>query len=235
MSDPSGRISIARIVERWGKMSRIKSFREAEHRAVEQLWKWGRDDAKVTTAGADGGIDIAGKDLIGQVKWQKAKVGRPELQRLFGARGARQHLMVFFSLSGYSQLAIDYADSVGMLLFVYGPTGKARHANRLAEKFISRSVREVAAKKQAKADKKQAKADKNREKMLAQQRALDEAAEQARRLEEARAELEAENRRKRAKANFDEAARRVGAASTRLTNSVPASPALRCGKPSQTS
>ncbi|MBY4111115.1 restriction endonuclease [Rhodococcus fascians] len=167
------------------KPKTIQSYREAELNAVRQLVELGRHDVKATPIGADYGIDLVGNNLIGQVKWQVAKIGRPALQRLFGSRGARTHLMLFFSKSEYTLQAVAYADSVGMCLFLYDKVGTLRPANPLAAKFFTGLKKAIKDERLAADERKAAKLEKHRQKMLAQHRAEDE-----RRLESQSGELD---------------------------------------------
>lgn len=99
----------------------------------------GFPDARVTPKGPDGGVDVTSSRALAQVKWQGAAVGRPELQRLFGARGHDSNKqLLFFAASGYSMNAITYADQVGIALFTYNPVGELTCLNGAAETLTSR-------------------------------------------------------------------------------------------------
>lgn len=118
-------------------MSYIRSAVDAERNAAVQMTLLGFPDARVTEAGADGGIDVISKRALAQVKWQGGMAGRPDLQRLYGARGI-DHVkaMLFFTASGYSRSAVEYADTVNMALFVYDPTGELEAVNTAATALI---------------------------------------------------------------------------------------------------
>ncbi|WP_372341886.1 restriction endonuclease [Nocardia sp. CC227C] len=97
----------------------------------------GYQDAAVTGPGSDGGIDVAAADAVAQVKWQGAQVGRPELQRLFGARGKHaDKQMLFFAATTYSARAVEYADDVDMALFTYDPLGALDPVNNAARRLL---------------------------------------------------------------------------------------------------
>ena len=92
--------------------------------------EWGFTDAVATTGGADGGIDVRSSRALAQVKWRGGLAGRPDLQKLYGARGAdTSKALLFFAASGYSKAALDYAKDVGMSLYIYDPVGTVTAVN----------------------------------------------------------------------------------------------------------
>jgi hypothetical protein len=96
----------------------ILNWREAEFVAEAWMRSPGFRDARITGGVADAGIDGNSRAAFAQVKFQAGAVGRSDLQRLFGARAKlNKKKMLFFSLSGYSTKAVQYADEVGMALF----------------------------------------------------------------------------------------------------------------------
>ncbi|NME78966.1 restriction endonuclease [Rhodococcus sp. 105337] len=97
---------------------------DAEHFAAALMRDMGFVDAIVTGAGPDGGLDVVARRAVAQVKWMHARVGRPDLQRLYGARGSdhSKSLLFFtelFSESPYTPQAVDYANAHGIGLFAY--------------------------------------------------------------------------------------------------------------------
>ncbi|MGB3675974.1 MAG: restriction endonuclease, partial [Candidatus Nanopelagicales bacterium] len=119
----------------------ITCFEEAERNAAEHMILMGFHDARVTTGGADGGIDVTAHNALAQVKWRGGVSGRPDLQRLYGARGAALHKqLLFFSAAGYSNNALDYADSTGIALFVFEPTGELTANNTDAETLLAQAA-----------------------------------------------------------------------------------------------
>ncbi|WP_283567396.1 restriction endonuclease [Rhodococcus erythropolis] len=120
-----------------GPVNFIRSAREAEENAAEVMRAFGYLDAKVTDTGPDGGLDIVSSSALAQVKWKGAVAGRPELQRLVGARGRQNEKnLFFFSASGYSQAAVDYANDLDIALFLYDPAGVPTAQNRRAHAII---------------------------------------------------------------------------------------------------
>jgi hypothetical protein len=126
----------------------VNTWQLAEQNAAAWMRWWGHTGATVTNPGADGGIDVAAGDALGQVKWRAAKVSRAELQRLVGARGGRNshQALFFFTGTGYSAHALAYAHEEGIALFYYELNGamtpKNAHARRV---FRAVEEREVAA------------------------------------------------------------------------------------------
>ncbi|MEU9473612.1 restriction endonuclease [Streptomyces avermitilis] len=114
----------------------IQSWQEAERNAAAWMRHWGYEDARAHPGGTDGGIDVRSARALGQVKYQGSAVGRPELQRLFGARGrAMDKQLLFFTGSSYAATAIEYAAENGIALFVYGLDGSMTAVNAPARRI----------------------------------------------------------------------------------------------------
>lgn len=99
---------------------------------------WGYEDARAQPGGSDGGVDVRSRRALGQVKCQAVAVGRPELQRLFGARGrALDKDLLFFTGSKYAATAIEYAAENGIALFVYSLDGSMTAVNAPARRIAT--------------------------------------------------------------------------------------------------
>lgn len=118
-------------------MEYITDPRAAELNTASIMVSWGYLDAKATAIGADGGIDVRSKSALAQVKWRGGMVGRPDIQRLYGAGGGSSKSLFFFAASGYSKQAITCADELGVHLFTYDPIGHVTAENRGAKAFMS--------------------------------------------------------------------------------------------------
>ena len=118
-------------------MNYITSPHHAELNAAEKMRSWSFTDAVATTGGADGGIDVRSSRALAQVKWKGAVAGRPELQQLYGAAAGGPQQLFFFSASGYSDQAIQYADQVGIMLMTYDPLGSVEGVNTTARRFLA--------------------------------------------------------------------------------------------------
>jgi hypothetical protein len=118
----------------------VKSWQAAEANAAAWMRHWGFPDAGVTESGRDGGIDVRATGALAQVKREAKPVGRPAVQNLVGARGrdASLHLF-FFSLSGYSQTAFEYAAQIGIALFQYDRFGSMTGVNARARRIVDRA------------------------------------------------------------------------------------------------
>lgn len=117
-------------------MDYIVTAHQAELNAASVMRSWGFIDATSTTGGSDGGIDVRSRNALAQVKWRAGLAGRPDCQRLVGARANdTTKQLIFFSASGYSKQAVDYANQVGIGLFVYDPTGEVTAVNAAASKI----------------------------------------------------------------------------------------------------
>ncbi|MEV5786746.1 restriction endonuclease [Streptomyces sp. NPDC052287] len=113
----------------------IQSWQDAEHNAAAWMRHWGFSDAQAKPGGADGGIDVRSRRALGQVKYQAAAVGRPELQNLFGARGRdMEKQLCFFTGSSYAATAVEYADTNSIALFVYALDGTMTPVNKTARR-----------------------------------------------------------------------------------------------------
>ena len=104
----------------------VETWEDAEHLAAVALRCMGFE-AEVTGPGTDAGIDVAGPEVIGQVKLQARRVGRPELQRLVGAAdGQRAFHVALASLRPIVVLRSLVADH------------HAEHLNRFAALRVAR-------------------------------------------------------------------------------------------------
>jgi hypothetical protein len=119
-------------------MTAIRTWRDAETFAVSVLRAWGHPDATVTTAGSDGGVDVRGRHVLAQVKHRSAPTGRPDVQRLYGARGTGTEDLFFFSRSGYSPQAIEYGEVHDVGLFSYSAEGALTAHTRTADALMPR-------------------------------------------------------------------------------------------------
>ena len=113
----------------------IRTWQQAEQNAVLQLRFLGFLDARLTPPGTDD-IDVTSKKVVGQVKYEQAHTGKPSLARLYGTYGEDGRELWFFTATGYSKKAVEYADEKGILLFTYSITGELESANDAAEKRL---------------------------------------------------------------------------------------------------
>lgn len=105
----------------------------AEQFAVEHMRHLGFKDAKLTQAGADGGIDVESAAAVAQVKHWKHSVTRPDVQRLNGAAPANTS-RIFYAASGFTRDARLFADEHKIALFEYEL--EHRHVNPVSTTAI---------------------------------------------------------------------------------------------------
>lgn len=99
------------------------------------VWvRWlGHPEASRTVGGADGGIDVEAPGALAQVKfYASSPIGRPDIQRLFGADEGEGRDLFFFSSSGYTRQAIECADRIGVALFRLMAWGDVIAENKVA-------------------------------------------------------------------------------------------------------
>lgn len=119
-------------------------WRDYEQAAGAFLTGLGFAGVRIADAGADGGVDVRVVGaLVGQVKAQESKVGSPALQQLYGIARAEDLQALFFSKSGYSKAATEWANSVEMPLFevAHGADGfVVDWVNGPAKRFVAANV-----------------------------------------------------------------------------------------------
>lgn len=114
-------------------MPQIKTPAEAEAMAADHMQRLGFSDAANTGGGTDGGIDVQASGAVAQVKFHMKPTGRPDAQKLFGARGNDTgKKLLFYAFNGYSAMAKEYANSVDMALFQFDWQGTVSAVNDAA-------------------------------------------------------------------------------------------------------
>ncbi len=93
---------------------------------------WGFTNVAVTPVGADGGVDVFSDEAVAQVKAETVPTGRPKLQQHHGVATAHAKAPLFFSLAGYTQQALDYAQDNEIALFTFDLQGEPEPANAAA-------------------------------------------------------------------------------------------------------
>lgn len=114
----------------------VYDWRQAEQFAAEVLRSCGFGGARITQGGADGGVDVRGPGVLAQVKHLNGAVGRPDVQKLRGARGDGGESLHFFSLSGYTAQAIAEAERLHVALWRYDTSGRVVPLNKLARNSV---------------------------------------------------------------------------------------------------
>lgn len=122
-------------------MLQVKTPKDAELNAAEKMRSWGYVDAASPLHSADGGIDVRSSRALAQVKFRSVKAGRPEIQNLVGAAaGDTTKVLMFFDYKGYSPQAVQYADQMGVGLYVYNTSGVVTSINGAARRLMGASL-----------------------------------------------------------------------------------------------
>jgi hypothetical protein len=101
-----------------------QSFGVSARGAEELVSAWmehlGYPSAMVTPYRRDGGIDVSTRDFDIQVKnWDRDYIPVSAVRELYGVASANRKRCLFFSRSSYSADSIDFANKVGMGLFLF--------------------------------------------------------------------------------------------------------------------
>jgi hypothetical protein len=137
----------------------INTWFDAEIMAKYVMRDLGYDDAFLSRRGADGGIDIRSSRALVQVKRWASKPGEPAMRDLIGARGDevkdemwllskltrnhdRRKELWFFSESGYSRRALEYANRYSIRLFTYDADGEITPVNGIARDTLAHRLRQ---------------------------------------------------------------------------------------------
>ena len=117
--------------------AQAENYKHAEQLCARWLESKGEPMVRLTTAGADGGVDIESARVVAQVKNLAGAVGAKPVREIFGVAAARGKTALFFSSGGYTTAAKDFARRAGMALFTFdGRTGVVRGANPYGRDFI---------------------------------------------------------------------------------------------------
>lgn len=112
-----------------GQPPPMEPWQAAEVAARDWLRAHGYPAAELTAPGADFGVDVEAPGLVAQVKAWGDRVGRPEVQQLYGVSMAKRSKAVFFSISGYKAPAVEWATEHGVALLRLMPDGGAAPVN----------------------------------------------------------------------------------------------------------
>jgi len=97
------------------------THREAEYLAAQWMRYLGATSCKVSRATRDGGVDISSDTHVAEVKHHQSPVGVGFIRQIYGAATAASKRATFFSLSGYTRDAEEFANANHILLFRYHP------------------------------------------------------------------------------------------------------------------
>jgi len=114
------------------------SARDAELIAAKWMIYWGYFDAKATPVGPDGGLDVIASRAVAQVKYRSVKTSRTEINEFHGSAEGSDKDELYFSLSGYTQQALDRANEKSIALFAFNDDGIPKPINAEAKKISSK-------------------------------------------------------------------------------------------------
>lgn len=112
--------------------------RDAELIAAQWMVYWGYYDAKATPIGPDGGIDVIASRALAQVKHRNVKTSRTEINEFHGSAEGSGKDELYFSLSGYTQQALERADEKSIALFIFNSEGIPKPVNGPARRIASK-------------------------------------------------------------------------------------------------
>ncbi|MFI1958203.1 restriction endonuclease [Streptomyces althioticus] len=115
----------------------IRTWQDAELAAVDHMRSLGFADARVTGAGADGGVDVVARDAVAQVKHYSQPIGVGPVRELRGVADAHQHLL-FYASGGYTTTARQFADERGVALYSVAEYGHITPLNEAATRLSAR-------------------------------------------------------------------------------------------------
>lgn len=116
-------------------MRLIKTPRDAELNARDWMIYLGFSDARATPVGRDKGVDVTSSRAIGQVKFKGVKTSMDDIKLLHSTSILLAKRALFFSLGGYTQPALEFADQVQIALFEFDYQGAIKSINSSAKKL----------------------------------------------------------------------------------------------------
>jgi hypothetical protein len=91
---------------------------DVEHNVMCSLLRNGHPDARLTSMGADGGVDVRAQGLVVQVKAEWGKpIGREVIQQIAGIAAVESARAAVFSWSGFTPQAMEWAGDARVALF----------------------------------------------------------------------------------------------------------------------
>lgn len=115
--------------------------RRAEFLAKEWMEYLGATGCRVSQGTRDGGADVFRDHFVAEVKHHASPVGPALIRQIFGVAHAERRQALFFTLTGYTEESVRFANSNGIALFVYNPSaGTLRGRSVAGEKAVERGL-----------------------------------------------------------------------------------------------
>lgn len=113
------------------------SPRQAEFLAKAWMQYLGATGCRVSQATRDGGIDVDSEHFVGEVKHHTEPVSPGIVRQIVGVASIEGKIPVVFSLSGYSEAALEVGRRAGAALFTYSfEHGTLRAASPQGERAL---------------------------------------------------------------------------------------------------
>lgn len=114
---------------------------QAEFWARDWLRFLGAEDAQVTQATQDGGVDVTSKLYVAQVKHYVNPVGPAPVREIAGVANALLKQPIFFARSGYTKTARDFGQIADVILFSYdADQGELKAETPLAQRVLANGL-----------------------------------------------------------------------------------------------
>lgn len=110
--------------------------REVEQAACDWLRYWGYDDARLTSRGSDGGVDVTATGIVAQVKAEAVPTGRPVVQAITGIAAVRDCRAAVFSWAGFTRQAVEFANQADVALYELDMVGHPTPVSRAAHTTV---------------------------------------------------------------------------------------------------
>lgn len=139
--------TVVGIVGAIGVVLLLVWFVRADRRVVDRDWQqverdtatWlrtvGCRQVALTTAGADGGVDVLTSEWAVQVKHTERRVGRPAVQQIVGAALHVERRPAVVSTSGFTSPAVEYAVEHDVALVRLDDDGRGRPVTSAAREI----------------------------------------------------------------------------------------------------
>jgi HJR/Mrr/RecB family endonuclease len=102
------------------------SWQVAEAVARDWMKQNGYRDARLTKAGADGGVDVESSGALAQVKHHAKPVRLPEVQRIYGIAVAERKKALIFGSAGFTPAAQEWANRHGVECYRFPPVRRVK-------------------------------------------------------------------------------------------------------------
>jgi hypothetical protein len=127
-------------VDAWAE-SAFEDVRAVLVAARRRLHQLGHHDARLAQEGeSPAGVDVVAAHTIASVKLDEGKVGLEAVQHFAGQAALHGKVGCIFSVGGFEDAAIAWADRAGVALFVFDRHGDAEPVGRVAADAVARNA-----------------------------------------------------------------------------------------------